>query len=147
MSFRLFWVIFCRESYCPNIPHTLPHRQRCQHSCCPVVHSCSNWETRLHSCMNPTSPWVSQVIFVLCVWLSVLNKISLSVHAQKTQMPFFCSPFLYKHVSAAMLEPTQKQSSAQKRPTAALNYINYHDTKHTLFSQGTGSSHNQQLIQ
>lgn len=79
----------------------------------------------------------------MCVWVvyvapSVLFLTSMSMHAHKTQMPCSCSVSPCKHVlaiHAVTLDLTQTQSSVQKNPTAALNYINYHGLKtHTRSS-------------
>lgn len=135
----LQFVFLC---YCSSIPHTLSHRVLRQHSCYPVVHCCSNWQTRLHSCITPTSQGVSagkhMCVCVVCKTLSVLYWTALSVHACKTQMPCSYSLSLCKHVlakHALTLDLTQTQSSVQESPTAALNYINYHGQKtHNLSS-------------
>lgn len=119
--------------YCSCIPPTLSHRMPCQRSCYPVVHCCSNWQTRLHSCMTPTSPG-EQYACLCCVW----QRTTRSVRARKTQTPCSYSLSLCKHVltkHALSLDLPQTQSSVQGSPTAALNYINYHGQRtHTLSS-------------
>lgn len=117
--------------YCPCTPPTLSHQVPCQRSCYPVVHCCSNWQTRLR--ITPTSPG-EQYACLCCVW----QRTTRSVQARKTQTPCSYSLSLCKHVltkHALSLDLTQTQSSVQGSPTAALNYINYHGQRtHTLSS-------------
>lgn len=39
----------------------------CQHSCYPVVHFCSNWQTHLYSCVSWTRQAVSAGVRLHCV--------------------------------------------------------------------------------
>lgn len=107
------------------------HQVPCQRSCYPVVHCCSNRQTRLR--ITPTSPG-EQYACLCCVW----QRTTRSVQARKTQTPCSYSLSLCKHVltkHALSLDLTQTQSSVQGSPTAALNYINYHGQRtHTLSS-------------
>lgn len=128
--------------YCSSIPHTLSHQVLHRHSCYPVVRCCSNWQACLHSCITPTRQAVlageHMCVCVVYASQSVFYLTCTSVHAHKTQMPCSYSVSLCKHVlakHAVTLDLTQTQSSVQKSPTAALNYINYHGQKtHTLSS-------------
>ena len=128
--------------YCLSIPRTLSHQVLLQYSCYPVVHCCSNWQARCHSCITPTRQAVSagehMCVCVVYATLSVFYLTCMSVHAHKTQMLCSYSVSLCKHVlakHAVTLDLTQTQSSVQKSLTAALNYINYHRQKtHTLCS-------------
>lgn len=72
--------------YCCSIPHTLSHRVLRQHSCYPVVHCCSNWQARLHSCITPTSQGVSagehMCVCVVCVSVLYLTFTSVRAHME-----------------------------------------------------------------
>lgn len=135
-NFTWVWVLYYSQdnTQCDihNSAHTVFPRVLCQHSCYPVVHFCSNWQTLLYSCISSTRQGVAAGVFVLCVLLNCRECACIwNIDALCPFSLSLCKHVLAKH--ALTLGLTQTQSPVQESSTAALNYVNYHGQKtHTL---------------
>lgn len=79
----------CWESFWQQWPISGFPIAPCQHSCNPVVHCCSNWQTHLYSWISCTRQAVFAGVRLYCV----LYWTAMSVHTHETQMPSVPSQF------------------------------------------------------